>query len=88
MKLYNQEFPIERMAKIMGVSRSGYYRFLKEKSSLRNQEEEQLIEKIRLIHQGSFDLWESSYPCRIKGHGREVLQKTSKQDNEKTWDCG
>ena len=59
MKLYNQEFPIERMAKIMGVSRSGYYRYLKEKPSLRNQEEEQLIEKIRLIHQGSFETYGS-----------------------------
>ena len=76
MKLCNQEFPIERMAKIMGVSRSGYYRFLKEKPSLRNQEEEQLIEKIRLIHQGSFETYGSPrIHAELKAMGEKYSRK-------------
>ncbi len=48
MKNYRHEFPLERMAKVLGVSRSGYYRFLKANLSLRDQENERLLEKIRL----------------------------------------
>lgn len=59
MKRYNQEFPVERMAKVLGVSRSGYYRFLKAKPSLRDQENKQLLNKIRLIHQTSFETYGS-----------------------------
>lgn len=76
MKLYNQEFPIERMAKIMGVSRSGYYRFLKEKQSPRNQEEEGLIEKIRLIHQASFETYGSPrIHAELKAMGETCSRK-------------
>ncbi len=59
MKRYNQEFPIERMAKVLGVSRSGYYRFLKAEPSLRDQKNKQLLDKIRLIHQTSFETYGS-----------------------------
>ena len=59
MKQYNQEFPIERMAEIMGISRSGYYRFLKAEPSARDREEQRLLEKIRLIHQTSFETYGS-----------------------------
>lgn len=59
MKRYNQEFPIERMAKVLGVSRSGYYRFLKAEPSLRDQENKTLLDKIRLIHQTSFETYGS-----------------------------
>lgn len=59
MKNHAHEFPLERMAKILGVSRSGYYRFLKAKPSLRDQEEERLLKKIRLIYQSSFETYGS-----------------------------
>jgi transposase InsO family protein len=59
MKQYNQEFSLERMAKVLGVSRSGYYRFLKAEPSLRYQENKRLLDKIRLIHQTSFETYGS-----------------------------
>ncbi len=37
----------------------GYYRFLKAEPSLRNQEEERLLDKIKLIHQSSFETYGS-----------------------------
>lgn len=59
MKQYVHEFPVEKMAKIIGVSRSGYYRFLKAELSIRAQENKQLLDKIRLIHQASFETYGS-----------------------------
>lgn len=59
MKRYNQEFPIERMAKVLGVSRSGYYCFLKAEPSLRDQENKKLLDKIRRIHETSFETYGS-----------------------------
>lgn len=76
MKRYNQEFSIERMAKLMGVSRSGYYRFLKEKPSLKDQEEGQLLEKIRLIHQVSFETYGSPrIHAELKARGEMCSRK-------------
>ncbi|OJW47898.1 MAG: hypothetical protein BGO67_03135 [Alphaproteobacteria bacterium 41-28] len=76
MKQYNQEFPIERMAKVMGVSRSGYYRFLKEKQSLRDQANEQLLEKIGLIHQSSFETYGSPrIHAELKASGETCSRK-------------
>jgi len=59
MKRYDHEFPIERMAKVLGVSRSGYYRFLGAEQSARDQENKQLLDKILLIHQASFETYGS-----------------------------
>jgi putative transposase len=50
MKDYSKEFEIEKMAKVLGVSRSGYYDFLVRKKSLREAENEHLKEKIKAIH--------------------------------------
>jgi putative transposase len=46
MKTYSQEFPIERMATVLGVSRRGYYHFLKSDPSAREQENQRLLEQI------------------------------------------
>ena len=59
MKQYNHEFPIERMAKVLGVSKSGYYHFLKAELSPRAKENNRLLDKIRLIHQTSFETYGS-----------------------------
>lgn len=59
MKTYEKEFAVERMAGILGVSRSGYYRFLKAKPNARNQENQHLLQKIRLIHQMSRETYGS-----------------------------
>lgn len=59
MKAYQQEFPIERMAEVLGVSRSGYYHFLKAGPSARDQEDQRLFEKIKLAHEASFHTYGS-----------------------------
>jgi transposase InsO family protein len=59
MKQHEQEFSLERMAEVLGVSRSGYYRFLKRKPSAREEKNRQLKEEIRLIHQTSHETYGS-----------------------------
>jgi putative transposase len=59
MKTYSLEFPIEKMAIVLGVSKSGYYRFLKATPSLRAQANQRLIEKIKRIHQSSYETYGS-----------------------------
>ena len=46
-------FPIEMMCKVLGVSRSGFYSWLKRKPSKRAVENENLMEQIRVIHRKS-----------------------------------
>lgn len=76
MKNHHHEFPLERMAKLLGVSRSGYYRFLKAKPSLRDQENERLLEKIRLIHQSSFGTYGSPrIHAELKANGETCSRK-------------
>jgi transposase InsO family protein len=76
MKNHSHEFPIERMAKVLGVSRSGYYRFLKAKPSLRDQENKRLLEKIRLIHQSSFETYGSPrIHAELKASGETCSRK-------------
>jgi transposase InsO family protein len=52
-------FTVEKMAKILGVSRSGYYRFSKGKMSLREQENTRLLKEIESIHIQSRQLYGS-----------------------------
>ena len=59
MKTYQNDFPTEKMASVLGVSRSGYYRFLQEKPSQRAQENESLLEKIKVIHETSYETYGS-----------------------------
>lgn len=46
-------FPIEMMCKVLGVSRSGYYSWLKRKPSKRALEEKELMKQIKEIHKNS-----------------------------------
>lgn len=76
MKMYDHEFPIERMAKVLGVSRSGYYRFLKAKPSVREKENKQLLNKIRLIHQTIFETYGSArIHAELKDNGEGCSRK-------------
>lgn len=49
MKKLRKEFPIERMSKVFGVTRSGYYRFLLSPKGKRAQEEQKLTQEIEEI---------------------------------------
>lgn len=53
MRAHQVEFRIERMSKLLKVSRSGYYQFLNAKPSQRAMENERLLFKIQAIHQAS-----------------------------------
>jgi len=50
MKEHNDIFPIEKMSKVLQVSRSGYYRWLKSRPSRRTIENRELTDEIRRIH--------------------------------------
>ncbi len=50
MTEHSQLFPIEKMSKVLQVSRSGYYRWLKSKPSPRTVENRELTDEIRRIH--------------------------------------
>jgi putative transposase len=53
MQKQEQGFCVGRMSKMLGVSRSGYYRFLKAEPSYRQQEQERLTMKIQEIYKTS-----------------------------------
>jgi transposase InsO family protein len=53
MKKYANKFSIERMSKMLNVSRSGYYKFIQWKPSKRVHEDKELLLKIRKIHNKS-----------------------------------
>jgi len=59
MNKHAQHFPIETMAAVLGVSKSGYYQFLKAQPSLRSRANQRLIEKIKQIHQNSYETYGS-----------------------------
>lgn len=62
-------FPIEMMCRVLGVSRSGYYSWLKRKPSKRTLEEKELMKQIKEIHKNSKETYGSP---RI----REELKKS------------
>jgi len=49
-------FPIEKMCKVLEVSRSGYYAWLKSSPAKRAIEDKELMERIKLIHKQSHAL--------------------------------
>lgn len=53
MKEHAKEFSIEKMAEVLRVCRSGYYKFLKRVPSKRDLKNEELIGKIKEVHQAS-----------------------------------
>ena len=70
------EGPLEKMAKSMGVSRSGYYRFLKRDLSRREQDNTRLLKKILGIHQESREIYGSP---RIHAELKEKGESCSRQ---------
>jgi putative transposase len=50
MKQYSQQWTIQEMAKVLEVSRSGYYRYCQQKLSQRQRENGDLLERIKTLH--------------------------------------
>jgi transposase InsO family protein len=76
MKNLSLEFPIERMASVLGVSRSGYYHFLKTGPSARDRENQRLLEKIILIHKTSFETYGSPrIHAELKANGETCSRR-------------
>jgi len=50
MKYHRREFPVEKMCKVLKVSRSGYYEWQKHVPSRRDNENRRLLFEIRHIH--------------------------------------
>lgn len=59
MKKYEKELSVEKIAEVLGVSRSGYYDFLKKGESIRAKENNRLKAKIKDIHQKSHEIYGS-----------------------------
>lgn len=69
MKRLKTQFPIEKMSKVFGVTRSGYYRFLSSHKGKRAQEEVLLsreIERIFYEHKKGMEAQEFLWSFRIK----------------------
>jgi transposase InsO family protein len=54
---HNSEFTVEEMCEVLEVSRSGYYRWRSRKKSIREEENERLLKRIKMI----FDLSKKTY---------------------------
>ncbi len=76
MQQHADEFSLERMSCVFGVSRSGYYNFSKRTLSRRAQDVEQLLVKIKAIHQASRQTYGSP---RIYAELREMGETCSRK---------
>ena len=59
MRDHGKVFNLEKMAKILGVSRAGYYKFLKRSSSKREVDNQRLIQRIKEAHKKSRGIYGS-----------------------------
>jgi putative transposase len=50
MRNHENKFPVGKMAKLLNVSKSGYYNYIKRSPSTREQENVRLIEKIKQVY--------------------------------------
>jgi transposase InsO family protein len=76
MKAHSQEFPVEKMATILGVSRCGYYEFLGRKCSKRALENQELTSEIKEVHKQSRGLYGSPrIHAELKKRGSSCSRK-------------
>ena len=50
MSAHQAVFPIATMARVLGVSRAGYYAWLEREPSARARADETLLKRIRTVH--------------------------------------
>lgn len=76
MKQHQAEFSVERMSNVFKVSRSGYYRYINAQLSMREQENQRLIEQIKAVHVVSRQTYGSP---RIQAQLREQGESCSRK---------
>jgi putative transposase len=57
--MYRERYPVVRMCQVLSVSSSAYYAWRQHRQSRRQVQNEQLVEKIRQIHQDSYETYGS-----------------------------
>ncbi len=75
MQNHKSEFKLERMSKVFNVSSSGYYKFIARKPSLREQEENRLLGRIRSSHETSRKTYGSPRICSELNAGGEACSR-------------
>lgn len=76
IKEHSNRFCVEKMAKILGVSRSGYYKFRKRGAGKRKIREAELVEKIRFLHKKSRKIYGSpKIHQELKKNGEKCSRK-------------
>lgn len=76
MKAHQAEFPIATMCRVLGVSRSGYYAWLKRPPSDRTKRDAALTERIEAIHERSRGTYGSPrIHAELRAHGIRVGRK-------------
>lgn len=76
MKAHAEEFSVEKMAKILKVSRCGYYEFLSREPSKRKEENKTLLKEIQEIYKKGRELYGSPrVHAELKKRGRSCSRK-------------
>ncbi len=76
MKKYASTFPIDKMAKVLHVSRAGYYKYCNRKISATAQYDAVLAEKIKRIHSKSKAVYGSPrIHAALKKQGEKCSRK-------------
>lgn len=76
MKEHAEEFCIEKMAKVLGVCRSGYYDFLGRASGTRVKENERLLKQIKAIYKSSRGVYGSPrIHMELKNQGEKCSRR-------------
>lgn len=65
MKAHRHEFPIEKMAKTLGVSRSGYYKYINRADSIRILANKALLDAIKKVYKQSRGVYGSPRIHRV-----------------------
>jgi putative transposase len=74
---HREEFPVELMCRVIGVSKSGYFGWTKRDQSARESRKNELVIKIDRIHQGSRKTYGSPRVYKaLKGMGEKCSKAT------------
>src|SRR5206468_1064934 len=74
---HREEFPVELMCRVLGISKSGYFAWTTRDHSPRESRRNELVVKIEKIHKGSRNTYGSPRVFRIlKGMGESCSKAT------------